>query len=279
MHVKILGPHIQARHNHAAKNEVKAPDPIYEFQLPRLKSKFKQPYSQRVQELLKEHDLENLSIEPPSFETVSNVTPPNIDLSLTKKINKLDDKQESRIKANLHIIRNYNSHNSIYTDGSKDPKKEISGYGIVIYDENGTCNVEKSFKVNAHASIYTCELAAILHALVIIHTHKHIYKEKKVALFTDSLSSLQSIQAGHSNNRPILLNNILKLITLLNNNNTEISLVWVPSHVGLDGNEKADQLAKEGSISGEHIHIKLSVKEGFSIIKEKNQSKISCTVE
>ena len=121
MHVKILGPHIQARHNHAAKNEVKAPDPIYEFQLPRLKSKFKKPYSQRVQELLKEHDLENLSIEPPSFETVSNVTPPNIDL--TKKINKLDDKQESRIIANLHIIRNYNSHNSIYTDGSKDPKK------------------------------------------------------------------------------------------------------------------------------------------------------------
>ena len=43
--------------------------------------------------------------------------------------------------------------------------------------------------------------------------------------------------------------------------------------MGLDGNEKADQLAKEGSISGEHIHIKLSVKEGFSIIKEKIKAK------
>ena len=84
---------------------------------------------------------------------------------------------------------------------------------MVFYKERGTFSFEKSFKLQVLVSINMCELAAIQHALSVIHKFKHIYKDIKIAPFTD--------------------------------NNTEISLVWVPSHVGLNGMKKLINLQKK----------------------------------
>jgi ribonuclease HI len=74
---------------------------------------------------------------------------------------------------------------------------------------------------------------------------------KKTAIFTDSLSVLQSIQSGHSKNQPAMCNNILKKASLIRSLEYELILVWVSSNVGITGNERADKCAKQASLNGD----------------------------
>ena len=60
-------------------------------------------------------------------------------------------------------------------------------------------------------------------------------------IFSDSLSVLQSLHNRHIEN-PLLLDVLLKHNELAELNN--IVFCWLPSHVGIKGNEKADMAAK-----------------------------------
>ena len=63
---------------------------------------------------------------------------------------------------------------------------------------------------------------------------------KNITIFTDSLSTLNSADPGQMIQG---LHNFLAKLTAQNS----VSLQWVPAHVGLTGNERADRLAKIGS--------------------------------
>ena len=52
-----------------------------------------------------------------------------------------------------------------------------------------------------------------------------------------------------------------------------IQLIWVPSHIGLAGNEVADKLAKQGCELGKQIPVSLSIREVYSIINKKIKQK------
>ena len=68
------------------------------------------------------------------------------------------------------------------------------------------------------------------------------YANTKFAVFSDSLSCLQAIQNKQWDNPLILniLNSLHRLITA----GTDIIFIWLPSHVGIPGNVKADSAAK-----------------------------------
>ena len=101
--------------------------------------------------------------------------------------------------------------------------------------------IKQSNRLSDRLSIYTAELTAIQYALA--WTLVNI--PPKVAILSDSLSSLQSIQTRNSDSRPDLLENILSLNDQCQLNGSNISLVWCPAHVGLVGNEMADRVAKD----------------------------------
>ena len=65
-------------------------------------------------------------------------------------------------------------------------------------------------------------------------------KEKNFVIFSDSLSSLQVI--GGFNIDSDLVQK--RKNTILAKNGKNIVLCWIPSHVGIPGNEKADAAAK-----------------------------------
>ena len=69
-------------------------------------------------------------------------------------------------------------------------------------------------------------------------------RSKDYVVFSDSLSSLQAIESCKIEYPPIL--KIMKDHNQLTNSGKSITFCWIPSHVGIRGNEDADIAAKAG---------------------------------
>jgi ribonuclease HI len=117
----------------------------------------------------------------------------------------------------------------IYTDGSKDNNK----VGCASVSEYHTSKV----RLPDSASIFTAEVQAIDLALRFISS----FNQKNYIIFSDSLSALQSLQNRDLTN-PIVQNVLIKHHNLCASKN--IVFCWLPSHVGIRGNELADKEAK-----------------------------------
>jgi len=117
-------------------------------------------------------------------------------------------------------------------DGSKD--------GIRTAAAVVAPNSVKTVCLPDNASIFTAEIHALDMALDIIrHT-----RSKDYVVFLDSLSSLQAIESCKVKN-PLILK-ILKDHNQLIHSAKSITFCWIPSHVGIRGNEDADIAAKAG---------------------------------
>ena len=127
----------------------------------------------------------------------------------------------------------------IYTDGSKQQE----GVGAAVYSLE--LKINQCYKLPAECTIYTAEAFAIRQALI------HIQKNKlhNVVILSDSQSVLKKIQT--TNLDPYeswYITNIKQLMNNLGNRN--IYLAWIPGHQQIQGNEKADSLAKEAVTGG-----------------------------
>ncbi|XP_076033588.1 uncharacterized protein LOC143020750 [Oratosquilla oratoria] len=78
----------------------------------------------------------------------------------------------------------------------------------------------------------------------------YLYNTKEahpVTVLSDSKSSLIAIQNGSCASRPAILNDVLCLLTEAGRAGVHFRFQFVPSHVGLLGNEMADKTAKTGA--------------------------------
>ncbi|XP_076036053.1 uncharacterized protein LOC143022005 [Oratosquilla oratoria] len=73
----------------------------------------------------------------------------------------------------------------------------------------------------------------------------------QATVFSDSISSLAAIQNASCPSRPDILKDVLSLSTEADRLGVLFRLQWIPSHVGLHGNEMADNAAKLGASSPE----------------------------
>jgi len=73
-------------------------------------------------------------------------------------------------------------------------------------------------------------------------------------IFSDSLSALQSLDTGSCASRPNTVQKIKELLTEVTKR-SEVVFVWIPSHVGIAGNERADHLAKSATEGVAECHI------------------------
>jgi len=104
-------------------------------------------------------------------------------------------------------------------------------------------------KLPDFCSIYTAKVLAISHALEIVEQQKI----DQALILSDSLSALNSILN-------IKQSNTISRITqnqssLLNSNNQIATLLWIPSHIGIPGNETADIYAKRAITSPDAISV------------------------
>ena len=89
--------------------------------------------------------------------------------------------------------------------------------------------------------MFTSELIAITKALCFIQ----VSDEALHLILSDSLSSLLAMRAFNPTNP--LVQDILSLLTSLNRAGKTVNFCWIPSHVGIAGNELADAAARRAA--------------------------------
>ena len=157
---------------------------------------------------------------------------PRVDLSLTdaRKADVLPIEARSRTAELLH---SYAGYRLIYTDGSKTTE----GVGCAFVTERDT----RTFSLPVYTSVYTSELVAISKALSFIEVSEEVLH----LILTDSLSSLLALRSSFSTHP--LIQDILSRITSIHRAGKSVQLCWVPSHVGIAGNELADAAARRAA--------------------------------
>ena len=99
------------------------------------------------------------------------------------------------------------------------------------------------------SSIFTAEVCAIDLALNIISKNKH----NKFMILSDSLSVLTSLRNQKLEN--LLIVKLSKLDSM--SSHKEIIMCWIPSHIGVSGNERGDSTVKSAlDLSPDNISIR-----------------------
>ena len=177
----------------------------------------------------------------------ANIRPQNIEKHFTPNIPAwcmkppeilFDLHSGKKSESNPHILKDdfrkmqsrYKNYQQIYTDGSKEDSK----VGCAVISDNHS-NMQR---IPDDSSIFTAEAKAVDLALDFISTCD---ANNKFIIFSDSLSVLKAMNHTSSKNPQIqkLLEKCHELLTY-----KEIVLCWIPSHIGIQGNEMVDKQAK-----------------------------------
>ena len=113
---------------------------------------------------------------------------------------------------------------------------------FVISDTRTETITEHSFKMKDYCPVFQAETAAIKHAAEELIT----FNNQQITFWSDSLSALQALSNKIHNNKSI--NDCHKALTKLADENT-VQLKWKKARTGHWGNERADELAKAGTVS------------------------------
>jgi len=162
----------------------------------------------------------------------STMNGPNKTLSNTEMLSEFRKFSSSLVKEGI----------SIYTDGSKS---EDSPVGAAVYSPD--LGLALKHKLPADASIFSAEAWAIYQAFILLESSQ----SDSATIFSDSKSVLDALSSPQRNNNnnyliPLCRSKFYSLV----NSGYSVSLAWIPVHVGIPGNEKADRLAKQAALFG-----------------------------
>ena len=148
-----------------------------------------------------------------------------------------------------------------YTDGSLREGKTACAVYIP------ELNISQSWLLKSKSSDFSAELIGISQALKIVYEVETSPEE--LFLFSDSKAAIQAITSPlpPSNNSIPTIHNLLRCLKSVG---TKVTLIWIPSHTGIPGNETADRLASEecSSPSRNRIRNALSAAEQLFIFRE-----------
>jgi ribonuclease HI len=154
----------------------------------------------------------------------------------------------------------------IYTDGSLNIHNKTAGTGILI-QQNGNNITENSTQEDPLWSITDLETKAITRALSYLDflpsnpVTQGKDQRKNVVILSDSLASVIRLKNAAENPQckhtlSNIFNKTVKRLTIGDKpGNYRITIQWILGHKGIEGNEKADQLAKNRIEPQPHLSI------------------------
>jgi ribonuclease HI len=114
-----------------------------------------------------------------------------------------------------------------YIDGSKTYEET----GVVVYKWGSKKG--HSFSLGLHTTAFQAEIYVT--KVCIMDYMEKCYKDRNIYILSDSQEAIKALNNFHQS-----------LVKLAQHNRTQ--LIWVPGHMGIDGNAMADQLPRQGSL-------------------------------
>ena len=183
---------------------------------------------------------------------------PEIDLSLAQVKKGEVLQSEFRIRAMEHMA-SYDGRCAVFTDGSRTAE----GVGCAFVAGRDI----RSFSLPANASVFTSELTAMLKVLSFIE----VGNEDRHVIFTDSLSGLLALRTIYPKHP--LIQDILVRLTALDEAGISVTFCWIPSHVGIRGNDAADAAAKRAAAAPCTRRFPLPARDFYSAVNQFAQSR------
>lgn len=157
------------------------------------------------------------------------------------------------VKAHDNIRKDFRARDLwIYTDGS-----DIDGHvGSAAWCEQRNWQLKAYMGTSEESTVYAAELMGIKQALeMAVKAGRWV---SRVFVFTDNQASIQSMQRPKHQSGQYILQHNITLLDALRKSGVTVELHWIPAHIGVPGNERVDQLAKEaagfkGSPRGESL--------------------------
>ncbi|GFY11576.1 RNase H domain-containing protein [Trichonephila clavipes] len=130
-----------------------------------------------------------------------------------------------------------------FADYNGSKHADYVGCGVVIED------IMHGYRLDTSCSVFTAEAVAIYRALQLIDSNM----PRKHCIYTDSMSVLEALE-NYNDRCHAVVCKILDITSRLYSKGFDIVFCWLPSHVGIIGNEPADSVARSAT-----THLPLAV--------------------
>ena len=162
------------------------------------------------------------------------------EVPLTKKKSEYSEEELNRITKDKIENMSPRFEVTIYTDGSTNSDQTNGGAGVYAEDKEGNVLLEVSYPAGQLCSSYTGESVAALKALEWIQEKGF----RECLIITDSKSLQDALKKNDWRDTDPWLK---KIKTLLVSLECIVTILWIPSHIKIHGNDRADELAAAGT--------------------------------